>query len=86
MSPAKENELEQGIEIAPGVRYGGTEQLAADKVEARMRLLTMNPEEAQRLAEQTLYPQYWDFCPEDVKWEESIPTSCSEDDDVEANA
>lgn len=56
MSQAKENELEQGVEIAPGVKYGGTEQLAADKIEARMRLLAMPPEAAQRIVEQTLYP------------------------------
>ncbi|PSB43220.1 hypothetical protein C7B80_24875 [Cyanosarcina cf. burmensis CCALA 770] len=87
MSQAKENELEQGIEIAPGVKYGGTEQLAVDKIEARMRLLAMPPEAAQRIVEQTLYPQYWDVRPEDIKWEESIPTNYGEDnDEAEANA
>jgi hypothetical protein len=87
MSQAKKNELEQGIEIAPGVKYGGTEQLATDKIEARMRLLAMPPEAAQRIVEQTLYPQHWDVRPEDIKWEESIPTNYGEDnDEAEANA
>lgn len=87
MSQAKENKFEQGLEIAPGVRYGGTEQLAQDKIEARMRLLAMPPESAQKLVEQTLYPQNWDVRPEDIKWEESISTSYDEDDDeTEANA
>lgn len=87
MSQAKENEFEQGIEIAPGILYGGTEQLAEDKIAARMRLLAMPPESAQKLVEQTLYPQSWDVRPEDIKWEESIPTNYGEEDDeAEANA
>ena len=55
MEQAK-NEGNAGIEIAPGVWYGGTEQLAKEKIEARMRLLAMPPEEAQRVVETTLYP------------------------------
>ena len=42
MSQAKDNEFEQGVEIAPGVKYGGTEQLAQDKIEARIRYCQLN--------------------------------------------
>lgn len=87
MSQAKNNEFDQGIEIAPGVKYGGTEQLAQDKIEARMRLLAMPSAEAQKLVEQTLYPQKWSIRLEDIKWEESISTSYGEDgDEAETNA
>lgn len=81
MSQAKENEFEQGIKIAPGIGYGGTEQLAQDKIEARIRLLAMPPAEAQKLVEETLYPQKWSIRLEDIKWEESISTNYGEDDD-----
>lgn len=87
MSQARDNEFDQGIEIAPGVKYGGTEQLAQDKIEARIRLLAMPPAEAQKLVEQTLYPQKWSIRLEDIKWEESISTNYGEDDDeAETNA
>ena len=87
MSQQKDNEFDQGIEIAPGVKYGGTEQLAQDKIEARMRLLAMPPAEAQKLVEQTLYPQKWSIRLEDIKWSESISTNYGEDDDeAETNA
>lgn len=87
MSQAKDNEFDQGVEIAPGVKYGGTEQLAQDKIEARIRLLAMPPAEAQKLVEETLYPQKWDVHLEDIKWEESISTNYGEDDDeAETNA
>ncbi len=49
-----------------------SEQLAQKKIEARIRLLAMPPEEAQKLAEQTLYPQYWKLHSEDNVWEESL--------------
>lgn len=61
----------------------GFEQLMQEKIEARKRLLALPPEEAQKLVEQTLYPQYWEFRSEDNVWEESIPTIYGEiDDDI----
>lgn len=81
MSQSKKNEFDEGIEILPGIWYGGTEQLAQEKVEARMRLLSMPPEEAQKLVDMTLYPQYWEFSLENYTWEESIPAHWGEDDD-----
>jgi hypothetical protein len=57
-----------------------SEQLDREKIEARIRLLAMHPLEAQKLVEQTLYPQYWEFRTEDNIWEESIPTSYGETD------
>ena len=49
-------------------------ELAQKKIEARLRLLAMPPEEAQRIVEQTLYPQLWECRIEDHEWEESLPT------------
>lgn len=80
MSQGKENQFDQGMEIALGVEYGGTEQLIQEKIEARMRLLALPPAEAQKLVEQTLYPQYWDVSLEALTWEESIPTYSGEED------
>lgn len=61
----------------------GFEQLMQEKIEARKRLLGLPPEEAQKLVERTLYPQYWEFRSEDNVWEESIPTIYGEiDDDI----
>ena len=81
----QDRESDPGIEIAPRVRYGRTEQLAQAKIEDRMRLLAMPPEQAQELMQQTLYPQYWDVRLEDIKWEESFPTCDVQDDETEAN-
>ncbi|MBD2307793.1 DUF433 domain-containing protein [Chroococcidiopsis sp. FACHB-1243] len=53
---------------------GEMAQLVREKIEARMQLLDMPPEEAQKLADMTLYPQYWSLRPENIKWEESIPS------------
>ncbi len=47
MSKPEENEFERGIEIYPGVFYGGCEELAQNKIEARIRLLAMPALEAQ---------------------------------------
>ena len=53
--------------------YQESRQLAQEKIEARMRLLSMPPEEAQKLVDMTLYPQSWKFQPEDNDiWEESL--------------
>lgn len=49
MNQSEENEFDPGIEIYPGVFYGGCEELAQDKIEARMRLLAMPTEEAQKI-------------------------------------
>lgn len=58
-----------------------SERLAQEKIEARMRLLAMPPDEAQKLANQILQPQYWKFDPSTHVWEESIPTHYGEDTD-----
>ena len=58
-----------------------SERLAQEKIEARLRLLAMPPEEAQKLVDMTLYPQYWEFHLEDHEWEESIPTCYGEETD-----
>lgn len=79
-----ENVVEQGIEISPGVEYGGTKQLAQEKIKARMELLAMPPSEAQKLVDMTLYPQYWSLRLENLKWSETIPSHYGEDDDAKA--
>ncbi|MBA3921109.1 MAG: hypothetical protein H0X31_05110 [Nostocaceae cyanobacterium] len=57
------------------------ERLSQEKIDARMRLLAMPPEEAQKLANQTLQPQLWRFDPSTHFWDESIPTHYGEDSD-----
>lgn len=47
------------------------ENLLEQKVQARERLLQLPPEEAQRIVDQVLYPQYWQAIDVAV-WEESI--------------
>ena len=79
MSQDKDSEFDSGIEIYQGVSYGGCEELAQDKVEARMRLLAMPKEEAQKLVEQTIYPHLWEVRPEDIKWEEFSLNSENDD-------
>ncbi len=82
MSEAQENEFDPGIEIDPGVFYGGCEELAQDKIEARMRLLAMPVLEAQKLVEQTIYPHQWEVRPEDIKWEgSSLISECDDETD-----
>jgi len=81
MSQEDENEFDPGIEIYPGVFYGGCEELAQDKIEARMRLLAMPKEEAKKLVEPTIYPHLWEVRPQDIKWEGSSLISESADDD-----
>ena len=54
--------------------------LAQQKIEARLRLLEMLPEEAQKIVEQTLYPQLWECRTEDRLWEESLPSHYGETD------
>jgi len=56
-----------------------SERLAQEKIEARIRLLAMPIEAAQKLANQTLQPQYWKFDPSAHLWDESIPTHYGED-------
>ena len=46
----------------------------------------MPPEEAQKLVEQTLYPQYWEFNIADHEWAESIPTYYGEDYEEDADS
>ena len=49
MSGTEENEFDPGLKIYAGVFYGGCEELAQDKIEARIRLLAMPTEEAQNI-------------------------------------
>ncbi len=56
------------------------EQLAQLKIEARLRLLAMDPETAQHLADQTLQPQNWTHALDNEIWDESIPTTYGETD------
>jgi hypothetical protein len=56
----------------------GVITLEAEKDKARMLLLDLAPEEAQKQAEATIYPQLWQ--PELTVWEESIPTTYGETD------
>ena len=67
MSQDENSEFEPGIEIYPGVFYGGCEEYAQVKIEARMRLLAMPKEEAQKLVAQTIYPNFWEVHLEDIK-------------------
>ncbi|PSB01403.1 hypothetical protein [Merismopedia glauca] len=64
----------------PGIEYGGSEELALAKIEARQKLLAMPPLEAQKLVDMTLYPQYWSCNTEEFIWDESIPTYYGETD------
>lgn len=57
------------------------DRLAQEKIEARLQLLAMPPEEAQKLVDMTLYPQYWEFRSEDHVWEEFILTYYGEETD-----
>jgi len=57
-----------------------SEELAAEKVVARQKLLAMPPEEAQALVNQTLYPHLWTLDPDLEPWEESIETHYGETD------
>jgi hypothetical protein len=63
--------LEQSIDLS-------SDELAHQKIEARLRVLDLPPNEAQCLVEQTLYPQFWECRVEEHPWEESIPTHYGE--------
>jgi len=63
------------------VSYEESQRLAQEKIDARMRLLALPPEEAQKIVDQTLYPQYWKFSSEDNIWSETIPTNYGEETD-----
>lgn len=81
MSKSKENEFDPGIEIYPSVFYGGCEEYAQEKIEARMRLLAMPKDEAQKIVEQTIYPHLWEVRPEDIKWEgSSLIAECDDNE------
>lgn len=47
--------------------------LEEDKIKARQKLLTLNPQEAQELANQTLMPQKWQLSPNQSLWVDSFP-------------
>ncbi|MGB7415387.1 MAG: hypothetical protein WA902_14365 [Thermosynechococcaceae cyanobacterium] len=51
-----------------------SEELAVEKIAARRKLLSMPPEEAQTLVNQTLHPHLWELDPDQDPWEESIET------------
>lgn len=48
-------------------------KLAQEKIEARKKILQLAPKEAEKLVNQTLYPEYWQFDINEHSWEESIP-------------
>jgi hypothetical protein len=54
-----------------------TEDLLAQKIEARKRLLELNPEEAQQRVNQVLYPQYWKMV-DKPGWEDSLEVDSAE--------
>lgn len=54
-----------------------TEDLLAQKIEARKRLLELNPQEAQQQVDQVLYPQYWKIVDE-PGWEDSLEVDSAE--------
>ncbi|MEO0377224.1 MAG: hypothetical protein AAF329_21955 [Cyanobacteria bacterium P01_A01_bin.17] len=58
-----------------------SEDLAAEKIAARKKLLSMPPEEAQALVNQILHPHLWELDPDQEPWEESIETHYGEYDD-----
>ncbi|PZD70187.1 hypothetical protein C1752_17093 [Acaryochloris thomasi RCC1774] len=58
-----------------------SEELAAEKIAARKKLLSMPAEEAQALVNQTLHPHLWELDPDQEPWEESIETHDGEMDD-----
>lgn len=81
--------MDQGLENAPqrsatanlgDVTDMELEALAQQKIEARLRLLELPPEEAQKVVEQTMYPQFWECRAEDSRWEESLPSHYGETD------
>lgn len=56
------------------------QKLAQEKIEARQKLINLSAKEAQKLVDQTLYPEYWDFNINEHSWEESIPTNYGQTD------
>jgi hypothetical protein len=53
------------------------EDLLEQKIDARKKLLELNPEEAQRRVDRVLYPQYWEAV--DVPgWEDSLEVNGAE--------
>ncbi len=56
------------------------QKLAQEKIEARQKLMNLPAKEAQKLVDQTLYPEYWDFNINEHSWEESIPTNYGQTD------
>ncbi len=49
------------------------QKLAQEKIEAR-KILKLTQKKAEKLVNQTLYPEYWQFDIREHSWEESIPT------------
>lgn len=78
MKPIERNFLTTGssIEIDATV----STRLEQEKSEARKELLSLPPIEAQKLVEQTLYPQYWEYSHLEDVWEESLPSCYGEID------
>jgi hypothetical protein len=67
------DDLDLAEDLAP-------ESLAQQKKQARKKLLSLEPEIAQKQVNQTLYPQLWEHDLEANPWDESIPTSYGETD------
>jgi hypothetical protein len=55
-------------------------KLEQDKIKARKALEKLNPQEAQNLVNQTLYPELWQLDLSSSSWEETIPTNYEEID------
>jgi hypothetical protein len=62
------------------IEYSGTEELAKAKIAARQNLLSMEPKEAQKLANMTLYPQYWSCDPATFTWCGSLDLNDCDDE------
>jgi hypothetical protein len=78
MNPIELNQLI--TDQAPEKRETVSSILAQEKNQARERLLTMPPIEAQKLVEPTIYPQYWEYFLNEDVWEESLPSCYGETD------
>ncbi|MBW4618747.1 MAG: hypothetical protein KME17_05085 [Cyanosarcina radialis HA8281-LM2] len=68
------------MEPTPYIECGGTEELAKAKIVARQKLLAMEPKEAQKLVDMTLYPQYWSCDPASFTWCGSLDVSDCDDE------
>jgi hypothetical protein len=54
-----------------------TKNLLEQKIEARKRLLELDPKKAQQHVDQVLYPQYWEVI-DGPLWEDSLEVDSAE--------